>query len=421
DLQNVASPATISLAGGFPSPTGFPFKDAILNLTSGGKLVLDEELLNHAQQYGPTTGHPPLLERTKGIVRRYHNPPNWDNSQVSITAGSQDGFSRSLEMLLEPGDYVIVEQPSFCGALSVMNPYKLKYLEVETDDLGMKPESLEKVLSMWSPDEVREAREGVPKVIYTNPSGSNPIGASLSTKRKESIYEIARRYNLLILEDDPYYFIQFGDPKNIPKSFLSLDTDGRVMRFDSFSKIVCPGFRIGYVTGPKRLVNKIVQHSQVTILHTSSFSQVICNELLKQWGDDGLERNMLKIRDFYSTQKNHLNKAAEKYLSGLCEWNTPVGGMFLWVKVLGLTDTTEMVIKRALKKEILLMPGNTFMVNHTKPCNYLRLSFSYCTPSEMEQVGWVISVFEYLKRRKLLHKEKIQQSIRHLRYQLLNK
>ncbi|KAL7641745.1 UNVERIFIED_CONTAM: hypothetical protein RMT77_007619 [Armadillidium vulgare] len=385
-LQTHSPPGTHFLACGLPNPSLFPFKEAKLTLKSGETITLDGKLIDDAQQYTETTGYSPLVKQVKELVVRYHNPPNLDNSDFIITIGAQDGFTRAMSLLLSPGDFVITENPTFTGMLSAIKQYDVNILGVKSDAFGMIPESLEEILSSkWDPNKIRKAQTGIPKVLYINPTGSNPSGVSSTRERKEKIYELARLYNILIIEDDPYYFIEFRDPKTYADSFLSMDTDGRVLRFDSFSKLIASGLRIGFLTGPKELVLKYLEHMEATTLQASTLSQVIASELLKKWSTEGLETHIENIRQFYRKQRDAMNAAAEKYLKGLCEWNIPTGGMFLWIKVLVLDDVEEMVLKRGPSKGLILMPGNPFMVDHNKPCPYVRLSYSFSSASDLEE------------------------------------
>ncbi|MCL4131115.1 UNVERIFIED_CONTAM: hypothetical protein GTU68_015955, partial [Idotea baltica] len=195
---------------------------------------------------------------------------------------------------------------------------------------------------------------------------------------------IAQEYDLVILEDDPYYFVQFDDRKNFAPSFLSLDVDGRVLRFDSFSKVLSSGIRLGFVTGPAPLIRAISLHMQASILHASSLSQVMVSELLREWTEEGFLDHTDRLQVFYRERRDCMLAAAEKHLTGLCEWSVPTGGMFLWMKVPGLEDTWDMVMQRGVKKNVILLPGKAFMTDPSKPSNYLRAAFSLATPEKMD-------------------------------------
>ncbi|XP_045597416.1 kynurenine/alpha-aminoadipate aminotransferase, mitochondrial isoform X2 [Procambarus clarkii] len=385
NLLSTASPELVFMAGGLPNPQMFPFQAASVTLTDGRTLSIHPKLMTDCLQYGATPGYPALVKQLKELTQKIHAPPCWENSDLIVTAGSQDGLCKALEMMVNTGDYVVTQEPCYTGTLAILNPYKPRYLAVQGDHEGMKPEALKAVLSCWQPQDVRDAEENVPKVLYINPNACNPTGVSFTEERRWEIYKIASEYNLIILEDDPYYFVQFGDMKDFPPSFLSMDTDGRVLRFDSFSKILSSGLRIGYVTGPKPLIERIVLHEQVSVLHAPAMSQVLVSELLKLWGMEDFFKHTHKVQDFYHKQRDAMLKAADTHLKGLCEWSVPTGGMFLWLKVSGVYDTWDMILERALTKNVILVPGKAFMCDTSAPSQYMRAAFSVVTPEAMDK------------------------------------
>ncbi|XP_071512463.1 kynurenine/alpha-aminoadipate aminotransferase, mitochondrial-like isoform X2 [Panulirus ornatus] len=384
-LLTNASPELVFMAGGLPNPQMFPFQAASVTMKDGRALTIHPKLMTDCLQYLPTPGYPPLIKQLKALTEKIHAPPCWVDSELIVTAGSQDGLCKALEMMINQGDYLITQEPCYTGTLSILNPYQPRYLPVTADHEGMNPEALKAVLSQWQPQDVRDAEEGVPKVLYINPNACNPSGVSCTEKRRHEIYRIASDYNLVILEDDPYYFVQFGDIKDFHPSFLSMDTDGRVLRFDSFSKVLSSGLRVGFVTGPKPLIQRILLHKQVSILHAPAMSQVLVSELLHLWGEEGFFRHIRAVQDFYLKQRNAMLEAAKKHLTGLCEWAVPTGGMFLWLKVPRVPDTWDMIMERALEKNVILVPGKAFMCDPSLPCQYMRAAFSVITPEQMEK------------------------------------
>ncbi|XP_042889003.1 kynurenine/alpha-aminoadipate aminotransferase, mitochondrial-like isoform X1 [Penaeus japonicus] len=385
NLLTDASPELVFMAGGLPNPQMFPFQAASVTMKDGRAITIHPKLMTDCLQYGPTAGYPPLVKKLKSLTEKLHAPPRWADTDLIVTAGSQDGLCKALEMMIEPGDFVVTQEPCYTGTLSILNPFEPRYVAVQCDHEGMNPEALKEALSQWKPEEIRDVKTGVPKVLYINPNACNPTGVSVGEQRRREIYNIASEYNLIILEDDPYYFVQFGNLKDFPPSFLSMDTEGRVIRFDSFSKVLSSGLRLGYVTGPKPLVERIVLHKQVSILHASSISQVLISELLEMWGEDGFLKHTEAVQEFYFKQREAMVAAAEKHLSGLCEWAVPTGGMFLWIKVPGVKETWDMILKRALKKDVILVPGRAFMCDPTAPCSYMRAAFSIVTPEKMDK------------------------------------
>jgi len=369
-----APPEMIPLSGGFPNPEMFPFKNLTIDVENGSPINLSGKSLQSALQYLPTNGHPGLLKQLRDLQLEVHKPDDtvWKNTDIVVTSGSQDGLCKAFEMMMDKGSGVLVEDFVYSGTLSIMNPYQPKYHTIESDNNGMIPESLQKVLSQWTPGEDSQA----PKFLYINPTGANPTGTVLPLERRKEIYRLCCEYNLLLLEDDPYFYLQFEEKQLRPPSFFSMDTEGRVLRFDSFSKILSSGIRLGFVTGPKPLIERIVLHMQVSVLHASSLSQVITTNLLDQWGHEGFFRHIDNVEAFYKARRDKMLIAADRHLKGLCEYSVPLGGMFLWMKVPGLTSTWDMIMERGLQNNIMLMPGKAFQPDLDKPCAYLRAAFS---------------------------------------------
>merc|ERR1712232_522836 len=236
-----------------------------------------------------------------------------------------------------PEDSLIVENPTYSGSLAYLQPIGCRLCDITCDEGGMVPEALRSLLLNWDP-----AREGRPRprVVYTIPTGSNPSGASLSLARKQEIYAIAREFGLLILEDDPYYWMQFGTSR-VP-SLFSMDVDGRVLRFDSFSKLMSSGIRVGFCTGPPALVERLELHSQASILHSGGVSQALVAGIFNQWeagpanggsSFPAFVRHCDDIAAFYKSKRDAFLSSADTHLKGLCEWVVPTAGMFVWLKL----------------------------------------------------------------------------------------
>ncbi|XP_077984374.1 kynurenine/alpha-aminoadipate aminotransferase, mitochondrial-like [Glandiceps talaboti] len=392
DLLQKGPPTMISLASGMPNVEKFPFKEATFTLRDGNSVTIDESVMKKALQYSATPGLPDLLEWLKKIQIEEHNPPTLncreENGQMDliVTTGSQDGLCKAFEMLVTPSDNVLMETPTYPGTLAIVKPLGCNIIDVETDADGLKPDHLTQILSRWSPDDAFKTREeapDIPRVLYLIPNGGNPTGTGVSIPRRQEIYEIARKYNLLIIEDDPYYYLQFNKPR--PPSFLSLDVDGRVLRSDSFSKILSSGLRLGFMTGPKLLMDRLKLHVQASVLHTSSLTQTLAIKLLDDWGMDGFKQHVDGVSEFYLERRNLLLASAEKHLTGLAEWNVPTGGMFLWIKLLGIEDTYQLIMKKAIEKEVLFVPGRDFLSDNTQKSSYIRAAYSLSTPEQMDE------------------------------------
>nr|XP_023439529.2 kynurenine/alpha-aminoadipate aminotransferase, mitochondrial isoform X2 [Dasypus novemcinctus] len=319
-ILNRAPESLISLAPGSPNPSTFPFKTATFTIEDGKTIHFGEKMMKRALQYSESAGIPELLSWLTRLQIKLHNPPtvHYPSSQgkmeICVTCGSQEGLSKVFEMLINPGDNILLSEPIYSGTIQALCPLGCNIITVASDENGIIPESLKEILSKWEPEDSKNPKKKTPKFLYTVPNGSNPTGMSLKGDRKKDIYELARKYDFLIVEDDPYYFLQINKPR-VP-TFLSMDVDGRVIRADSFSKILSSGLRVGFLTGPKPLIERVILHMQVSTMHTSTFTQLLISQLLHQWGEEGFLAHVDRVADFYRKQRDASLAAAEKWLSG---------------------------------------------------------------------------------------------------------
>lgn len=370
-----------------PNPTLFPLDGITIKLKDGQVYDLPRDRLDKALQYSSSYGFPELVDWIKVYQKEQHilplqgasQVPDWD---VCVTSGSQDALAKAFDMLLDEGDYILTEDPTYSGALAALHPFGCNLIGISADRHGMDPDALEAVLDKW------DFKKHPLRVLYLIPTGQNPSGASLPLDRKKRIYKLAAKYDLIIMEDDPYYNLQLLEPgkttaEAVP-TFFSMDTDGRVLRFDSFSKIVSSGLRVGWVTGPRAMIEKIQLDMQGTELHASSVSQAVLLSVLEVWGKEGWERQVTQVQKEYSRRRDVLISYAEKYLVGLAEWSAPKAGMFLWMKLLGVEDSTELIKKKAVEELVLMVPGKSFSPNGG-PSPYVRASFSTSSDEDMEK------------------------------------
>ncbi|XP_041360154.1 kynurenine/alpha-aminoadipate aminotransferase, mitochondrial-like [Gigantopelta aegis] len=377
------------MAGAWPNPEFFLIKDISLTLKDGSKLDVDRSLVTRAMQYSSTSGFPELIKWVKDLQEKVHKPPTLEitdeNKQLDIiiTNGSQDGICKTLEACVSAGDNVLIEVPTYAGTLAILNPLKPKILPVESDKDGIIPGSIRRHLSKWNPEDSQNPKSSIPKILHCVPNGGNPTGSQLTWERKKAIYKLCQDYDIIIMEDDPYFYLQFSKPY-VP-SFLSMDVDGRVMRFDTFTKVMSSGMRIGCLSGPRALVNKIIQHQQVSAVHSSGLSQVALFTILQEMGHTGFLQHCDKVADFYKRQRDACLAAANKHLSGLAEWVEPSGGMFVWLKLPQIKDTYKLIWEKAREKEVLFVPGNAFMIDSSVPCQYLRSAYSLVSAEDMDK------------------------------------
>ncbi|KMQ99043.1 kynurenine alpha-aminoadipate mitochondrial-like protein [Lasius niger] len=337
-----APKSTVSLAEGMPNEETFPFTEISVKLYDGSSFILDESELGAALQYIPTQGYPPLVQALREFQRRAHAPPLWESRDIVVVSGSQDGLSKVLEAVIGTGDPFLVPDSFYPGVEAVVAPHKVELVMIPQDDDGPIPEILRETLRNR---EISGAK--MPKIMYINPTGTNPTGIIIPLERRKEIYRIACEYNFLILDDDPYHFVHFD--KEEPKSFLSLDTEGRVIRLDSFSKVISSGLRIGFMTATAPLIASVELHLQSSHLHAPTLSQ--------------------KVTDSFT---------------GLADFNVPKGGFFLWIKIRGIKNTWKMIMQRGVTNGVIMAPGAAFMKDPSKSCNAIRASFSKASYEEMD-------------------------------------
>ena len=350
-------PGMISLGGGLPNPQTFPITKITLEMNDGKQLQVEGKELQSALQYTLTSGFPPLQPLLAEILMKEHGTvvqgPERSH-EVTVTTGGQSGLARVFELFLTDTESILLDEAAYSGALAFLRPLGCELATVRTDDLGIIPDSLAEVLDTWPTDGSRGKR---PRLLYTVPFGANPGGTSMTEERKRQIYEICSRpeNNILILEDDPYYFLQFRDDESAPKvpSFLSMDVDRRVVRFDSFSKVMSAGIRVGYCTAPPHITERLRLHMQSTVLHTSALPQAVVAAILKDWTFDGFVQRTKEITAFYKGQRDAFLASANKHLApvgdGKITWTVPSAGMFVWINLEGATSLSfehESVVTR---------------------------------------------------------------------------
>ncbi|KAJ8676210.1 hypothetical protein QAD02_011996 [Eretmocerus hayati] len=373
-MQN---PQSLFFAGGFPNADMFPFKEISVTYGDGSQQKLVDRDLFLSLQYGPSQGFSPLLKKWREFQIKWHSP-KYDNWDVQATTGSIEGCSKLFEMLVEEGEPVMIQSPIYTGILAMVKPMPIELIEIGMDDDGVLPSQIIKAC-----EERRQKGKSGPNVLYVNPTGSNPVGNVYSHERKVEIYKLAQKYDFLIMEDDPYIFMHFLNKQ--PQSLLSMDVDGRVLRLDSFSKLMSSGLRLGMVTAPKPIIERLQLHVQSSTIHPSSLSQVLVSKLLETWSDEDVEAHISRIQDFYKERRDEMLKVLYKHFAGIAEWSDPKGGMFVWLKVTVLDDVRDLVMKECVPQGVLILPGHVFYQDETKPCQYVRLCYSQVSFEDMEK------------------------------------
>ncbi len=354
-LKVTERPGIISLAGGLPAAEAFPVEA----MAEACARVL-RDTPREALQYAASEGYPPLREWVAGELAQHGVKA--DASQVLITTGSQQGLDLVGKVLIDPGSTVAVEAPTYLGALQAFSPYEAKFVAVEGDDEGPLPEGM--------------AAAAGARFMYLLPNFQNPSGRCLSAARRQALAAQATEMGLPIVEDNPYGDLWFDNPP--PPPLTATLGDGAVY-LGSFSKVLAPGLRLGYLVAPKALYPKLLQAKQAADLHTPGFNQRVVHEVIK---DGFLSQHVPTIRARYKAQRDAMRDALQRHLPPGCRWNVPVGGMFFWVQLPPQLDATALLAK-AVDAGVAFVPGSAFFAGggHT---NTLRLSFVTVSPAKIE-------------------------------------
>jgi len=363
-LKLTSLPDVISFAGGLPAPDVFPiekFKEA-------ANVVLTE-MGERALQYGTTEGYQPLREMIARNATKYGIQISADN--VLITTGSQQALDLLGRIFINRGDRVLVESPTYLGALQAWNAYGVKYVTIPFDEDGMQTDLLESRL-----------RTGI-KFIYVLPNFQNPTGVTLSRSRRKELVEMANAYGVPIVEDDPYGQLRYEGEHLPPVVVLDDETrakefpiySGNVIYTSTFSKILAPGLRLAWVVAPTDVITKLVQAKQGCDLHTSTLCQYIAYQVAN---DAWMKTHIQMIRKTYKERRDVMLKALEENMPEGVKWTKPKGGLFLWVTLPETIDTTEM-FNLAVKEKVAFVPGAPFYpLGGGK--NTMRLNFSNSKP-----------------------------------------
>jgi 2-aminoadipate transaminase len=370
-LKLTERPDVISFAGGLPAPEAFPREE----LREAAFRVLDQHG-DAALQYGPTEGYHPLRELLVRHMARCGvavQPAN-----VLVTSGSQSGLDLVGKLFLNPGDHVAVEAPTYLGALQAFRAYQAEFLSVPLDEDGMQVERLEDVL-----------REG-PKFLYVLPSFQNPTGATLALERRRRLVEIASRWGVPVVEDDPYGQLRYHGAHLPP--IVQLDAvshgcaagersfGGGVIYLGTFSKVLAPGLRLGFVVAPEPVIEKLVQLKQGADLQSATFNQMLAYEVAKGGFLDGHVR---RIRRLYGERRDAMLASLARHFPPGVAWTRPEGGLFLWVTLPPQLDAGPL-LQDALREKVAFIPGAPFHADGTG-ANTLRLNFSYSAPDRIEE------------------------------------
>lgn len=369
-LKVTEQPGVISFAGGLPAPECFPAEEIGL---AAERLLADQPA--RVLQYGPTEGFPPLRELVAGMMAGRGMSIRHD--EVLITSGSQQALDVVGKLLIDPGAPVLVEDPTYVGALQAWHPYRPRFVPLPIDDGGLQIQPIEATLAEL------HAAGTPPRFLYLVSSFQNPTGVTLAAERRTALIELAARYGLPIVEDDPYGELRYSGTTLPPLAALDAERHGgprHVIYLSTFSKLLAPGLRVGWVIAPEPVRHRIVQVKQGLDLHTGSLAQAIAFEACR---DGLLDRHIPKIRHVYRQRRDAMLEALERTMPEGVRWTRPDGGMFLWVTLPGGCSAAAL-FEQALAEQVAFVPGPSFYACGGGE-NAMRLNFSFSSPDTIQE------------------------------------
>lgn len=362
-FKYAADPTYISLSAGNPAPEAFPVKPLA---EISAKLMAENPIL--ALQYSTTEGYTPLRDHLRAYMRKKHNTGR-DFDDILITSGAQQIMDLFTKSILNEGETVLTEAPSFIGTLNDFRSYRAKLVGIPMDTDGMNMEALEKALRT----------EKNVKFIYTIPNFQNPSGITMSLEKRKKLYDLAKQYGVMILEDNPYGDLRYaGEALPTIKSF---DEEGIVLYAGSFSKVISPGMRVGYAIGPKPVLAKMTVCKQGQDVHTNIWSQVLCHRFMTEYD---YEAHLDGLRALYTKKRAFLLDLMEKNLAPHITWDPFDGGLFAWCHLPAGVDM-QAFVQKALEKKVCVVPGTAFLTDENEPCDAFRINFSTPTDEQLQK------------------------------------
>lgn len=362
-LKSSSQPGMIPFSAGNPAGEAFPAKE-IAEISAN--LLANDPVL--ALQYSVTEGYAPLREQMRAYMREQYAVGTEDDD-IIMTAGAQQVMNLTAKVFANRGDTILCEDPSFIGSLNAFRSFGLNLVGVPLEADGIDLNALEQAM---------QTHKNI-RFLYVIPNFQNPSGITMSLAKRKAVYELAKQYGVLILEDNPYGEIRFAG-EDIP-SIKSLDTEGIVIYAGSFSKVLSPGMRLGYAIANKEIISKMTVCKQTDDVHTSMWSQLIADRFLREY-DFGAHLD--KIRAIYRRKADLCMELADRYFSPAMEYFPVEGGLFLWCKLPAGTDMIN-YCKRALEKKVAVVPGTAFSVDPTAPSDRFRINYSTPTDEQIEQ------------------------------------
>ena len=363
-LKFTADPEVISFAAGNPAPEAFP-KEELAEISAD--LLKNDPIL--ALQYSVTEGYTPLRDFLKVWMTEkgcFHK----EFDELIITSGGQQANELSCKVLLNEGDTLICESPSFIGSLNAFRSYNVNLVGVDMEDDGINIEKLENALKT----------EKNVKILYLIPNFQNPTGRTMSLAKRKAVYQLACKYDFIILEDDPYGELRFAG-ENVP-TIKSMDTEGRVIYSSTFSKLISPGFRTGFVSAPAPIIQKIVVCKQVSDVHSNIWAQVLCHRFMTTIDR---QAHLEKLRGIYREKCELMCGYIDNEFSKKVTYVKPQGGLFIWCTLPDDCDMNAFCTKAVQDYKIAIVPGNSFNIKESDVSHSFRLNYSTPTNEQIKK------------------------------------
>lgn len=362
-FKYASDPEVVSLSAGNPSPEAFPSKE-IAQISAD---ILSRSPVS-VLQYSVSEGYTPLRNHITDYMKKEHNIGR-EFDDILITTGAQQIMDLCSKAIVNEGDIVICEAPSFIGSLNTFRSYNAKLVGVKVEPDGMSIEELEKALKS----------NPAAKFIYTIPNFQNPSGVTMSLEKRKKVYELAKKYEVLIIEDNPYGDLRYSG-ENVP-AIKSFDEDGIVIYAGSFSKVISPGLRVAYCICPKPIFQKLVVCKQGNDVHTNIWSQYVCDEFITKYD---FNAHLARLRELYTKKARFCMDLLDKYCAPAITYHKIDGGLFIWCD---LPENIDMptFCKEAVKNKVCVVPGNAFLTDESEKCQSFRINFSTPTDEQLEK------------------------------------
>lgn len=372
-LKATSQPGIIPFAAGNPAPEAFPVQ-AVAEITAD---ILKNQPIA-ALQYSVSEGYPALRETMKRFIAQ-HDQIGQPYDDLIIVSGAQQGIELSAKVLLDDGDTLICENPSFIGSLNAFRSYHVNLVGVPQTQGGIDIETLERTLQ----------QNPRTRLLYVIPNFQNPTGTCMSLEKRKAVLELAKKYDFIILEDNPYGSLRFAG-EDIP-AIKSMDTEGRVIYCGSFSKILAPGIRVGYVCAHRDLISKITVAKQCSDVHTTILSQMICQRFVD---DYDIDAHIASIRKIYAKKCALMLSELDKHLHPAIQYTRPEGGLFLWCTLPQQVDMLEFC-RKAVEQKVAVVPGNAFNAREEDPSSSFRVNFSTPTDPQIVEGAAILGKLSY--------------------------